>query len=169
VAGAVVAILRDDAVISVDLGGGWGSSALTHLKTHLKLTAIGIDPSSAASRRSKCGKYGFINMRAQMHWQLREALNPVTGDNLELPPDEELAQELAAPEYDVTLRGIQIQDKKEIKKLLGRSPDRSDATILGYHAMTRGIRALAKSAASRERGNRGRRPQVNRQYASATR
>lgn len=169
VAGAVVSLMRDDAVIAVDMGGAWGSSALTHLKTHLKLTALGVNPAQGATKRSACGKYGFVNMRAQLHWQFREALDPVTGENLELPPDDDLVEELIAPTFEIKPRGIQIESKEEIKKRLGRSPDRSDATLLGYYATKRGVRALAKSANSRMRAERGKRPTVNRQYANAAR
>lgn len=169
VAGAVVSLLRDDAVIAVDMGGAWGSSALTHLKTHLKLTAIGVNPAEKATKRSACGKYGFVNMRAQLHWQFREALDPMTGENLELPPDDDLVEELIAPTFEITPRGIQIEKKDAIKKRLGRSPDRSDAVLLGHHATKRGVRALAKSANSRIRAGRGNRPVVNHQYGAAIR
>ncbi len=47
-----------------------------------------------------------------------------------LPPDQRLFADLAAPRYRVTARGIQVEDKDQIKKRLGRSPDRGDAVVL---------------------------------------
>lgn len=171
VASRVVSVVRDDAVIAVDLGGGWGGSTLTHLKTHLKLPSAGINPSTKATARSACGRYGFKNRRAELFWRLREALNPATGQNIELPPDEDMAQDLAAPEFEVTLQGIQIESKDDIKRRLGRSPDRGDAVLLAWAGGSGAVKKIARMEADRARKEAGLGParRVNRPHANVRR
>lgn len=168
VAGHVVQVLRNDACITVDLGGGWGGDTLTHLKTHLKLVAAGINPSSKALGKSKDGRYSFKNRRAELHWRFREALNPLTGDNVELPPDEELAEDLCAAEFEITLQGVQIEAKEDIKPRLGRSPDRGDAVLLAWAGGLSQVAEIARKEADIARGDRSTSRAVNRQYANVT-
>ena len=49
---------------------------------------------------------------------------------LALPDDAELLADLATPKFDVKTSGIQIEGKDEIKKRLGRSPDKGDAVVM---------------------------------------
>ena len=151
VAGAVVSVLRDDAIPGIDLGGGWGGSAFTHLKKHLNLPAVGVNPSERATKKSRDGKYAFKNMRAQLYWQFREALNPITGDNVELPDDEELIEDLAAAEFEITPQGILIEKKDDIKKRLKRSPDRGDAVLIAWHVTDKAVRTAARAENIRAR------------------
>ena len=46
--------------------------------------------------------FGFYNMRAELFWRLREALDPAGKHRLALPPDKELEAELAAHHYELT-------------------------------------------------------------------
>jgi hypothetical protein len=68
------------------------------------------------------------NIRAEMYWRLRLALDPERGATLALPPSQELLRDLCAARYEIQTGGvIKIEDKSEIKKRLGRSPDLADA------------------------------------------
>ena len=68
------------------------------------------------------------NLRAEMYWRLRLALDPEQGATLALPPGQELLRDLCAARYEIQTGGIvKIEDKKDIKKRLGRSPDLADA------------------------------------------
>ena len=68
----------------------------------------------------------FRNLRAQMWWQLREDLrNGVIG----LPEDRELFRELTVVQFKDEGSVVQIESKDEIRKRLGRSPDRADAVV----------------------------------------
>lgn len=166
-AGAVVSIVRDDAITGIDMGGGWGSSVNTHLKKHLKLKTYPINPAAKATRKSADGRFTFRNMRAQIYWAFREALDPKTGEDLELYPDPELAEDLSAPEFKVTPGGILIESKDDIRVRIGRSPDKGDSAAIGLEASRKGVRALVESQNSRERaGRKGAAPQVNRQYGT---
>ncbi len=80
---------------------------------------------NVAERSSDSERYH--NLRAELWWQLRELLNPEK-EPIALPPDDELLSELASVRYKVDARGaIQIESKDEMRKRLGRSPDRADA------------------------------------------
>jgi hypothetical protein len=63
-------------------------------------------------------------------WLFREALDPQTGDDLALPPDQELLADLCAPVWTLRSNGIQVESKQDLLKRLDRSPDRADAVIL---------------------------------------
>lgn len=76
----------------------------------------------------------FSNLRAELWWNLRELLDvdPVRNPKpIALPPDEDLLAELSSVQFKYNSRGqIQIEAKDDMKKRLGRSPDRADAVVL---------------------------------------
>lgn len=82
--------------------------------------------------RDKSGQLGFANVRAWAYWQLREALDPRFGAGLALPPDPELLADLTSVHWQQSGRGIQIEDKEDVIKRLGRSPDLADAVVLAH-------------------------------------
>lgn len=68
----------------------------------------------------------FRNLRAQMWWQLREDLrNGLIG----LPADLELFRELTIVQFKDEGAVVTIESKDEIRKRLGRSPDKADAVV----------------------------------------
>ena len=89
--------------------------------------------SEKTSARDRSGMLAMRNIRAEAYWSFREALDPVRGDNLALPPDRELMADLVAPQWKITASGIQIESKDEIKKRLARSPDCGDAVVLANY------------------------------------
>jgi hypothetical protein len=131
VAGLVFAHMRDGCDVAVDMGGGWGGSAYDHLRQQLPHVE-GVVPSQASFARTRDMKLGFANKRAELHWKFREALDPVLGAEIALPPDQGLAADLAASRWKYTSRGIQVELKPDIVKRLGRSPDKGDAVIISY-------------------------------------
>jgi hypothetical protein len=71
------------------------------------------------------------NIRAEYHWRLRMALDPVHGDNIALPPGNEIVADLCAAKYKMLAGGvIQIEEKTAIKERIGRSPDLGEAVML---------------------------------------
>ena len=96
------------------------------------LNVYGVNFSEKSHRRDRSGRLGFKNIRAEMYWALREALNPECDGELMLPPDPELASDLAAPTWLLTPGGIQIESKDAIKERIGRSPDCGDALALTF-------------------------------------
>jgi hypothetical protein len=84
-------------------------------------------------RKDLLGEFRFRNDRAAAWWNMRELLDPSRGSNVAIPDDERLLEELCAPRYKVNVGGIiQVEEKAEIKKRLGRSTDSADAVIQRY-------------------------------------
>jgi hypothetical protein len=123
---------RDVADLSADLTGGWGSGVRSHLTRDHKLECFAIIFSAASKLKSKDGLLGFKNLRAQMYWQFREALDPESGEDVKLPPDQRLFAELTTPRYLLRGTDILIEEKDEVKKRVGYSPDRADAVVMAW-------------------------------------
>jgi hypothetical protein len=97
---------------------------------------------------------------------MREELDPGQdgGSILALPPDASVKADLAAPRWELTARGIKIEDKDAIRKRLGRSPDEGDAIVM---CLSEGTRAVA---AELRRSRHGARPEhANVGYADVKR
>jgi hypothetical protein len=80
--------------------------------------------------KDRSGKLTFVNMRAWAYWNLREALDPDNGDDISLPNDKQLLEDLTAPRWLMRSNGIQIEAKEDIKARIGRSPDDGDAVVM---------------------------------------
>lgn len=154
--------LRDGAVVAIDVTGGHGGDAFTHCKKHLELPTVGINSSTGSTAWTKDRKTKLALMRDELHWTFREALNPETGDNVELPPDSELEEEMLACTFEVKPAGIKVCPKDDIRSALRRSPDKLDAVLLAWKAGDRSVRAMAAVNRIRKAGHQG--PTVNRQY-----
>mgnify|MGYP003579112792 CR=1 FL=1 len=85
---------------------------------------------AGTKRRDRTNLLKFVNVRAFAYWSFREALDPEKGDGIMLPPDTELRSDLCSARYDVRVHGLIIEDKDEISKRLGRTPDAGDAVVL---------------------------------------
>lgn len=128
----VLGLRRNDAGITIDFTGGWGGGVRSHLKTHNDIDAFAFVASAASGNRTKDGKLGFFNIRAESWWALREALDPQSGENIELPPDSKLTAQLTAPKWMLRGDKILVQSKEELMALLGTSTDRADAVIMAW-------------------------------------
>lgn len=116
--------------INVDVIGVGASVYDTGRDKGLKI--IPMNGSNLTINRDQTGELGFINKRAEWYWVLREALDPLTGQELSIPPDRELLADLTAPRWKLTSRGIQIESKEDIKKRIGRSPDKGDSLVYAF-------------------------------------
>ncbi|MDR2560501.1 MAG: hypothetical protein LBC63_01855 [Holophagales bacterium] len=130
VAAMVLANMRGGATINVDVVGV-GASVYDQLKRVAK-SVVPINGASASAATDKSGQIRFINLRAELWWKLREALDPANGADICLPPDRALLADLCAPAWQLTFRGVQIESKEDIKARLGRSPDRGDAVAYAF-------------------------------------
>ena len=163
VAGLVISKRKHGATIILDVGGGWGADAYGHLRGDNKMDSnecvayMGIKPSGA---RSRDNLFRFTNLRSQLYWQFREALDPeqVGGSPIDLPPDGELLADLAAIHYEVLSRGhkgqfIKAEAKESVCDRLGRSTNKGDAVVMAWYA---GARAIARAQPKGlEHGGRG--------------
>jgi len=122
VARMVVGVRHNNCPVVIDVGGGWGAAAVGALERNgIPVVAFnGVNPSVATTRE---GRLRFYNKRAEGWWRLREELNPdqERGSAIALPPDASIKADLAAPRWELTARGIKIEEKTEIRKRLGRS------------------------------------------------
>lgn len=128
VLGKVIEMRRDRAVVHIDVIGV-GSSPYDFLVEN-EIQTVPVDSGAGSASLSRNGQMKFKNMRAELAWALREALDPETGDNLQIPPDPELMQEACAMRWKPTSQGILINPKDEIKENIGRSPNKLDALLL---------------------------------------
>lgn len=124
---------RNNCQVVVDVGGGYGAEIVTTLKDN-DAPVVGFKGSDASTRKAVGSGLEFANMRADAWWGFREALDPQNGDNIALPPDEQLAADLSTPRLNaraLQVNGvIQVESKEDIRKRLGRSPDRGDAVVM---------------------------------------
>lgn len=159
VAGEIIKVMRDRCRVVVDAGGGYGGDALTQL-AHADIDCFGFKGSMGSMSASRDGLYRFYNLRAQAVWQFREALDPTYNSKIALPPDPEMAADLAAFRWEEKKGEILIGPKDEMKERLGRSPDKGDTTIM-LHASNAG--GLKRPKAAQER-----RDEKKRSFRAAT-
>lgn len=130
------------AIVNVDVIGV-GGSVYDFLKDRDGLVVVPVNGAAAAKGRDKSGMLGFVNLRAENWWRLRDALDPSSGQDLALPPDPELRADLCAPTWKITARGILVEAKDCgkaqsnernccIKHRIGRSPDKGDSLVYAH-------------------------------------
>lgn len=128
VAGLVVGALRDGAPIHIDVIGV-GASPYDFLNT-AKQHVIGVNVAESATRTDKSGRLRFANLRSQLYWMMREALDPANNTGIALPPEPQLLADLTAPKWELQGSTIRVESREEIIKRIGRSPDWASAYIL---------------------------------------
>ncbi|MGV4659148.1 terminase [Burkholderia pseudomallei] len=131
VATLVMNMRRGDATVNIDIGGV-GTSPYDVLAEKIGMKAVAMNGAEGSDARDKSGQLAFVNARAEWYWKLREALDPVGGDELAIPPDPELLADLTTPRWKLTARGIQIEAKEEIIKRIKRSPDKGDSLVYAH-------------------------------------
>ena len=153
-AGIVVSYRRDNAVIVIDMGGGYGGPIYERLKEN-GIEVCGFKGAEASHRRTSDRKLAFFNKRSEAWWKLREALDPDQpgGSPIAFPTDSKLFSDLASPTFEVVARGIKLEPKEDVKERLGRSTDRGDAVVMawseGMSYLTEVVRAKVLRAAKR--------------------
>jgi len=128
VAGLVIAARRDQAPIHLDVIGV-GSSPYDFLRDAGQ-QVIGVNVAEAATGTDRSGRLRFANLRSQLWWRMREALDPANNTGACLPPDEQLKADLCAPTWKLKGAAIQVESREDIVKRIGGSPDRGTAYIL---------------------------------------
>ncbi len=133
---------------------GVGVGVTSALRRMPGVQAQGVNPGDRTTRKrwpdGKRAKDKFLNLRAEMWWEVREALrrtyqhwlfiNGEEGgvehaleDLLLLPDHSKLCAELSLPRYFFTTTGkIQIESKKQMAARGVASPDHADALVLTY-------------------------------------
>jgi hypothetical protein len=111
--------------IGVD-GVGVGAGTVNTLREYdLKYKGINLQ-GGASPARIKDKAEQFNNLRTQMWWQCREDLR---NNEIGMPNDTELIADLSAPKFETNNKVIIVEGKDEIKKRLGRSPNKGDSFV----------------------------------------
>lgn len=133
--------------IVVDVGGGFGGASMMLFKEN-GIAHRSFNGAGRSTAKSRDSKLSFVNKRAEAWWRFREELDPDQegGSVIALPPDPQLRADLTAPTWEQRTNGILVESKEDIKKRLGRSPDRGDAVVM---ALSEGNAAVATAAVAR--------------------
>lgn len=125
---------KQPGVINVDVIG-YGSSSYDSL-VGMGYNANPVNVSSGSKYKDKSGKLTMMNLRAELYWRMRDALDPENNSTVAIPDDSELLRDLCSARY-VPLAGgkIKVESKEEIKDRIGRSPDKGDAVLLANYTL----------------------------------
>jgi hypothetical protein len=136
---------RDGAIIGIDCTGGWGGSAADHFRTHNQIEVARVVSSKGSDLRDPHTGYGYRNVRSEMWWEFRIALDPSTTTTgqaaISLPPSPKLKAQLCAPTYTDHGGKILIESKDDIRDRLGSSTDEADAVIGAWKLRSRALTA----------------------------
>lgn len=105
----------------IDDTGGWSKG----IQDFLAQAQIAINPINFSG---KALDPRYFNIRAEMYWNMAEWVKKGGA----LPEDPQLKRELLAPTYTLQNGKLLLEDKRQIKKRLGFSPDRADALCLTF-------------------------------------
>jgi hypothetical protein len=127
-------------IIAVDdtgIGGGV-NDRLREMNVPVHAVNFGQKPQGFLKHRKN-----LLNARAEMYFVLQEELRE---QSITLLDDSALHQELASIRLTTSENALvyRMEDKKEISKRLGRSPDRADATALARYGVR--LEAYKKAA-----------------------
>ena len=125
---------------------GYGSSSYDSLVA-MGYNAIPINVSHGSNYKDKSGKLTMTNLRAEIYWRTRDALDPESNSTVALPPDSELLRDLCSARWKPLAGGkVKVETKDEIKLRIGRSPDKGDAVLLANYEASKGIMVKAGAA-----------------------
>jgi hypothetical protein len=127
-AGLVIAAMRDKAPIHIDVIGV-GSSPYDFLE-NAGQHVLGINVSEKSHGRDLSGHLEFFNLRSELWWKFREALDPAQNTGIALPPDTRLKADLCAPKWGLQGAKIRVEGREDILARIGRSPDFGSAYIM---------------------------------------
>lgn len=127
-AGHIISHRKDRAPVHADVVG-WGLSCCNFLTAN-EVQTIPVNFANGSKAKTADGKLSFFNLRAEVIWRMREALDPDSPTPIALPPDPMLRGDLASYRWELRPGGIFIMPKEEQKKKLGRSPDDGDACCM---------------------------------------
>lgn len=137
----ILGLREHGALIGLDGTGGWAGDTYRTLERDHNITAELLVSSHTTGRWTPDQRYRYGNLRTQMWWEFRCALDPKSGHEIALPPDIRLRTQLALPHWYGRGKDMFIESKDELRKRLsGSSTDEADAVIgaweLGELAMS---------------------------------
>jgi hypothetical protein len=127
-AGLCLGAMRDAAPMHIDVIGV-GAAPYDFL-VEARQQVTGVNVSEKAVGTDKSGRLRFKNLRSQLWWMMREALDPANNTGIALPPGRQLLVELCAPTWELQGSVVYVEGREQIIKRIGRSPDQASAYIL---------------------------------------
>jgi hypothetical protein len=128
VVGLTIAAMRDGAPIHIDVIGV-GASPYDFLM-QARQQVIGVNVSEKSLATDKSGRLRFRNLRSQLYWQFREALDPANNTGITLPPDARLLADLCAFTWRPEGSVIVVESREDVISRIHRSPDWASAYVL---------------------------------------
>jgi hypothetical protein len=137
VSAAVLPLHAAGGYVAIDADGVGASPYDSLVEAGADVMPVRFSEGAPDHSSDRSGLLRFGNLRAYCYWRLREALDPDKEKNPEpiaLPDDRELLADITAPRYRQRAGRLFIEDKDEIKKRIGRSPDKGDAVAVTFAA-----------------------------------
>lgn len=155
---------KDNALVIVDMGGGYGGPLYEHLNGN-SVDVHAYKGAEKTPRRTRDKKLGFASVRCAAIWAMREALDPEQpgGATVALPPDPRLVADLAGPRIK-EIRGstIYLEPKTELTARLGRSTNWGDAVVMSWWQGDKKITSALDWAGRKEAEEQRLRPRTHR-------
>lgn len=148
VAGVVISAKRDDAPIHIDVIGVGASpyDFLNQAGQHV----LGVNVAESPLGMDKSGRLHFTNLRSELWWRMREALDPANNTGIALPPVAELRADLCAPTWRLQGKMVYVEGRDDLIKRLGRSPDYASAYLLALMDTPKIVQRAAGNLLRRE-------------------
>ena len=146
-AALIMRFWRPGAWVAIDATGNTAAYEACARVSALEPSLVPVIFAEAATGTTRDALMGFANKRAEIWWRVREEIEPGVASVIGLPQDQELLADLSSPRWKAVARGVQIESKEEIRKRIGRSPDRGDAVALALEAA---VYATAGAALARD-------------------
>jgi hypothetical protein len=129
VAGLVIAAMRDNSPINIDVIGVGASPYDFLVQANQQVNGVNVSEKSGMMDRS--GRLRFFNKRTELWWLMREALDPMYDTGIALPPDPMLKIDLCTPTWAMKDNAmVKVESREDIVKRIGRSPDYGSAYVL---------------------------------------
>ena len=133
VAAMLLTTRRDGAMIVLDGSGGWGGSARDKLQDDHKIDVEMCNAGAGSTMWVNNMLWKCLNIRSEMWWGFREALDPKSGYDIALPLSTRLFTQLTTPLFMLQKNVLQIESKDDIRRRLnGASTDDADAVIMAW-------------------------------------
>lgn len=155
VSAIVISNWRDKAPVNIDVIGV-GSSPYDFLKK-AGVPVTGVNVAEKPTGTDVSGRLSFSNLRSQLVWRMREALDPQNNRAIALPPDSRLLADLCAYTWEPRSDKIYVHSREEMIDKIGRSPDYASAVLLALMEIPR----MSDLRRTREGGQREHNPFAN--------
>jgi hypothetical protein len=127
-----VEVRDEDVDVIIDMNG-MGNGPYDEVKAQFRrlgrrFNVIGYNGSARVTRKNR---KKFPRLRSEAWYTFAQR---IMSDRMDIPKSHGLAQELMSVKGDRDIEGRRyVEEKKQTRKTLGRSPDHADAMIMAYH------------------------------------